>query len=118
MALALVPIDVQRDFLNPEGNFPCSDDSIESVIQNTTEVISEFRDWGDHVIWVKSIYEDREEETDKMKMYKARSKPWLRHGTHVNRKRPCCIDGTCDKDGGFCKKGSCCKKDTFGSMIQ
>ena len=95
---ALVIIDVQNEFLSPEGNFPCPEESTRPLIDNLIQLIPRFRASGGQIIWVQALYEDLAEEPESMKAFEKGTDGWLTNATHVYHV-------------------SCCKAGTFGSEI-
>lgn len=52
---ALVLVDLQNEFLTPEGNFPTADPA--TVIANISQLVTRFRTQGSsHVVWVRAVY--------------------------------------------------------------
>ena len=84
---ALVLIDLQNEFLSPEGNFPIPD--TELLISNVTSLVSHFRAKGSTIFWVRACYAP----------YKPKASKGPRipfdplNGKHTG-KTPCCIEGT------------------------
>lgn len=95
---ALVIIDVQNEFISRRGNFPCPEQSTESLIKNLSTLIPQFRAYGGQIIRVNAIYEDRTEQAAGMTGLVKGSDEWLTNATHVYHI-------------------SCCKKDSFGSRV-
>ncbi|TVY88496.1 hypothetical protein LAWI1_G006221 [Lachnellula willkommii] len=94
---ALVIIDVQNEFISPNGNFPISDACRPDLLKNLTALIPQFRKTG-HIIWVNAIYEDRTEEPPRMKAHAKGdgilgTNSWLAAATHVHP-TPCCAAGS------------------------
>ncbi|TVY17437.1 hypothetical protein LARI1_G005323 [Lachnellula arida] len=94
---ALVIIDVQNEFISPNGNFPISDACRPDLLKNLTALIPQFRKTG-HIIWVQAIYKDRTEEPPRMKAHAKGdgilgTNSWLAAATHVHP-TPCCAAGS------------------------
>ncbi|KAL2069423.1 hypothetical protein VTL71DRAFT_14102 [Oculimacula yallundae] len=91
---ALVLIDVQNEFLSPQGNFPISDTIRLSLLTNLKTLITRFRASGGRVIWVQAIYANRDTEPAIMAAQEkgtdiVGSNNWLVCATHVFEV-PCC----------------------------
>lgn len=100
---ALVIIDVQNEFMSPDGHFPASDACRSDVVMNLKTLIPRFRKTGGHIIWVQAIYENRTEEPTAMKQYPkgdgvVGNNEWLTRATHVFHV-------------------SCCEAGSFGAEI-
>lgn len=90
---ALVVIDVQNEFMSPNGNFPCPDDVRETLTKNLSTLVPRFRGNGGHIIWIKAIYENRTEEPlGKTQTIKGTNE-WLQVATHFYEV-PCCESGS------------------------
>ena len=82
---ALVLIDLQNEFLTPEGNFPIADPA--SLIANIAQLVSRFRSLGNsHVVWVRAVYPPSQP-GGQSRAFDALS------GRHTGKK-PCCYEGT------------------------
>lgn len=90
---ALVIIDVQNEFMSPNGNFPVPEDCKQNLIKNLQTLVPQFRESGGHVIWVRAIYQNRTEEPLGMKENTKGTDEWLMNATHVYHV-PCCEAGT------------------------
>lgn len=90
---ALVIIDLQNEFMSPNGNFPIPDDCKQNLLKNLRGLVPRFRESGGHVIWVKALYVQRTEEPAGMKQYTKGTNEWLQVATHVYE-IPCCEAGT------------------------
>ncbi|KAH7346273.1 Isochorismatase-like protein [Rhexocercosporidium sp. MPI-PUGE-AT-0058] len=95
---ALVIIDVQNEFLDPEGNFPISATVRPTLLSNLTTLIPRFRASGGHIIWVQAIYANRAVEPAIMAAQDkgdgiVGNNAWLVAATHVFS-IPCCEEKT------------------------
>lgn len=100
---ALVIIDVQNEFISPDGHFPASDVCRSDLITKLKFLIPRFRETGGHIIWVQAIYENRTEEPAVMREYPrgdgiVGNNEWLTRATHVFHV-------------------SCCEAGSFGAEI-
>jgi glutathione S-transferase/nicotinamidase-related amidase len=59
---ALLVIDVQQDFISPDGPFKHSHVNAVHIISNLTAILPHFRDHNGIVIWIKSDYSKLESE--------------------------------------------------------
>lgn len=57
---ALVIIDLQRDFISPDGPFKNTHVKVDHIISNLRDVLPRFRGENGTVIWIKSDYSNRE----------------------------------------------------------
>lgn len=99
---ALVIIDVQNDFMHPDGAFPIFPEIHQKFVAALCDLVPRFRQSG-HIIWVKADYLDRTEEPASMACQVKGSgvigsNEWLPAATHVF-------------------EVSCCKASTFGEEI-
>ncbi|KAH9906678.1 Isochorismatase-like protein [Xylariomycetidae sp. FL2044] len=92
-ARALVIIDAQNEFLSPDGNFPCPDESTAPLLRNLRALVPRFRAAGGRVIWVQALYLDRAEEPEAMRRHPRGTDAWLTSATHVYHV-PCCAPGS------------------------
>ncbi|CZS96834.1 hypothetical protein WAI453_010183 [Rhynchosporium graminicola] len=95
---ALVLIDVQNEFLSPQGNFPISDMIRPFLLNNLKTLIPRFRAGNGRIIWVQAIYANRESEPPIMAAQEkgtgiVGSNNWLISATHVFEV-PCCEANT------------------------
>lgn len=93
---ALIIIDTQNEFLDPEGNFPISDLVRPSLLSNLAKLIPRFRSQGGHIIWVQAIYANRTAEPAAMAAQEkgdgiVGNNEWLTVATHVYH-ISCCED--------------------------
>jgi nicotinamidase-related amidase len=97
MPRALVAIDLQNEFLSPEGRFPIDDISKHSLLTNLHALIPEFRKHG-HIVWIKSNYtnasahDETESPPDTTSTDSDAQNAFLA-GTHTGRS-PCCEKGS------------------------
>lgn len=95
---ALVIIDLQNEFLAPAGRYRILDASKEALLKNLAVLVPKFREQG-RVIWVKSIYDNKDgtRSDDSSDSSSSSSSPrdhivYLA-GTHKG-KHPCCAAGS------------------------
>ncbi|KAH7905723.1 Isochorismatase-like protein [Hygrophoropsis aurantiaca] len=98
----LVVIDLQNEFLTPDGRYPILQHCKDALFTTLTKLVPEFRNQG-HIIWVKSIYNHLgdgadEDDTAEPPSNSARGSEWKDRdvylaGTHKG-KSPCCEEGS------------------------
>lgn len=85
-ARCLLLVDLQNEFLSPEGNFPILDDS-RSCLANIEATARAFHRAGDTIYWIRAHYHPNQVQTPAED-----PQEWILHGTHTSHKICCAPD--------------------------